>query len=151
MPFIVNWPGRVTPDVSSAMLSQVDLPRSLVALVGGTVPPGAAFDSENHLSALLGETESARDALLQQGVDTTAIRKGEWKYMPAGERIDWARSKHDRPGDTTNSPPMPEVAQLYNLADDPGETTNVIDATPKSLRSSPSSYAKRWRRRADRH
>ena len=130
MPFIVNWPGRVAADVSSAMLSQVDLAASLVALAGGSVPTGAATDSENVLPALLGESELGRDALLQQGVDAIAIRKGQWKYMGAGERIDWARVKHDRRGDTTNSPPMPEVAQLYDLAADPGETTNVIDLHP---------------------
>ena len=59
-----------------------------------------------------------------------AVRKGDWKFIGAGKRSDWAQVKHDKPGDTTNSPPMPETAQLYDPADDPGETTNVIDRYP---------------------
>ena len=126
MPFIVHWPGRVSPGVSAALVSQVDLAASLVSLAGGSVPAGAAPDSENVLPALLGESERGREHLIQQGVDAIAIRRRDWKFIDAGARSAWAQAKHDRPGDTTKSAAMPESAQLYNLADDPGEARNVL-------------------------
>ena len=99
MPFIVHWPGRVSPGVSAALVSQVDLAASLVSLAGGSVPAGAAPDSENVLPALLGESERGREHLIQQGVDAIAIRRRDWKFIDAGTRSEWAQAKHDRRGD----------------------------------------------------
>jgi arylsulfatase A-like enzyme len=84
MPLVVRWPGRVKPGVSSALVSQVDLARSLAALVGASVPEGAAVDSENVLPALLGDSPTGRDHVVVQATRDLALREGRWKLIPPG-------------------------------------------------------------------
>jgi arylsulfatase A-like enzyme len=84
MPLVVRWPGRVKPGVSPALVSQVDLARSLAALVGASVPEGAAVDSENVLPALLGDSPTGRDHVVVQATRDLALREGRWKLIPPG-------------------------------------------------------------------
>lgn len=109
MPFVVRWPARVKPGVSDAIISQVDLLASLAALTGQTLAEGDAPDSRNVLPALLGESASGRDHVVVHD-GNIAIRSGPWKYLPP------ASGNQGKPG---------AVGQLFNLADDPGETTNL--------------------------
>ena len=135
VPTVVNWPARVEPGiVSNAMLSQVDLLASLAALVGAEVPPGAAMDSENHLEAWLGETMQARDRLVQQGLGLLALRKGDWKYIRGGEAPGWVDPRHNRYPNPLSTPMPPRNEPLlFNLADDPGETTDLVAEHPEKL------------------
>ncbi len=81
VPLIVSWPGAVAAgEVSEALVSQVDLFRSLAAIIGGTVPDGAARDSRDHSSALLGIDPEGREWVVEQGY-ALAVRTGEWKYV----------------------------------------------------------------------
>lgn len=81
IPLIVSWPGAVAAgEVSEALVSQVDLFRSLAAIIGGTVPDGAARDSRDHSSALLGIDPEGREWVVEQGY-ALAVRTGEWKYI----------------------------------------------------------------------
>ncbi|QDU88024.1 Arylsulfatase [Pirellulimonas nuda] len=130
MPTIVSWPGTVKPGVTDAMVCQVDFLASLAELAGASVPEGAGPDSVNVLPALLGRSDKGRDELVQQGNGRMAIRKADWKYIPAGPRKLPAGPKHGGVGDPTGHSDMPAEAQLYNLADDPGESTNVIAQHP---------------------
>ena len=63
VPFIVRWPVKVKPGVSSALVCQVDFPASFAALTGQPAP-AAAVDSQNLLPALLGEVETGRAQLV---------------------------------------------------------------------------------------
>ena len=135
VPTIVNWPrGAEQGLVSDAMLSQVDLLKSLAVLVGVEVPQDAAVDSQNHLDAWLGKSLDGREHVVQQGVRSLGIRKGDWKLIPATNVPDWVDSKHNRyenplstPVHTGNQP------FLFNLADDPGETTNLAEEYPEKV------------------
>lgn len=81
VPLIVSWPDAVAGGtVSGALVSQVDLLRSLAAVVGGTVPDGAARDSRDYSSALLGRDPEGREWVVEQGY-ALAVRTGEWKYI----------------------------------------------------------------------
>ena len=55
VPFIVSWPGRVTPGKSDALVSQLDLYASLADLVGAHGAGAQRPDSEDVLGALLGD------------------------------------------------------------------------------------------------
>ncbi len=131
LPLIVSWPGRVKPGVSDALMSQVDLFASLAKAGGATVPPGAAVDSKDMLGALLGDTKQGRTVIIEQAPKVLSIRKGHWKYIPAGKRQGWANNKHSHPDDPTYVEPVSEEAQLYDLSKDPGEVDNVIAKHPK--------------------
>ena len=146
IPFITHWRGRITPGVSDALVSQLDLLRSLAALVHQTVPDAGAPDSLNELPALLGRTTKGRQTLVEEA-QVLAIRDGKWKLV----------DRSQRPGAHPSPPPPPitdpqliasrkrteqlhmpgsedyPVAplELYDLESDPGERTNVADLRPK--------------------
>jgi arylsulfatase A-like enzyme len=125
VPFIVHWPGRVKPGVSDALISQVDLTRSLAALTGAQLGDGAVPDSENHLAALLGDSTHGRDMLVEQSA-TLSLRAGQWKYIPpsAGPRI------NNYVNIELGADPNP---QLYDLAADIGETNNLAARHPERV------------------
>ena len=83
VPFIVWWPGRVAVGTSAALMSQVDLGRSLAALVGQEIPPGSMPDAENHLPALLGDSPDGRTELVEQSPRAgLTLRSGQYKLIP---------------------------------------------------------------------
>jgi arylsulfatase A-like enzyme len=110
MPFIVRWPDRVKPGVSDALVCQVDLMASLAALAGKELPAEAGPDSFNVLPALLGESKQGRETLVEHAAGL-GFRKGPWKYIP--------------PGGGPARRGQGAAEQLYNLADDLGETKNL--------------------------
>ncbi|MDI1338136.1 MAG: arylsulfatase, partial [Lacunisphaera sp.] len=127
MPLIVSWPAKVKSGVSDALVSQVDLYASFAALIGKPVPGNAAPDSQNVLTALLGQSQHGREALLEEALDQVAVRKGDWKYLPPGlvtERggiSEWRRTPVVAPG------------LLFNLAEDPGETSDLAADYPEKV------------------
>jgi hypothetical protein len=73
---------------------------------------------------LLGEVESGRDHLIQQGVGMTAIRSGPWKYLPEG--IVRERGGVGRFIQTS----VQRGGALYYLPEDPEERNNVASKYP---------------------
>jgi arylsulfatase A-like enzyme len=126
VPFLVRWPGRVRPGVSSALVCQLDLLASLAALVGEPVDTREAPDSENVLAALLGESQVGRKTLVEHG-GTLALRDGPWKLIPP--KAGAAMNQNVR----IESGLRPDV-QLYDLREDLGETRNVAAAHPDRVR-----------------
>src|SRR5690625_4879637 len=63
VPFVVYWPGKIRPDVSDAMICQLDLFSSLAALVGHE-QDYPDKDSENFIDVLLGKSDTGRDELI---------------------------------------------------------------------------------------
>jgi arylsulfatase A-like enzyme len=107
MPFLVRWPGRIRPGESDALVCQVDLLASLAALTGQKLAENAAPDSFNVLPALLGEAKTGREHLIVNG---NGLRLGPWKFIEGNPK-------------GAKAGPV----QLYNLAEDPEEATNVAE------------------------
>ena len=128
MPFIVSWPGNVTPGISDALVSQVDLFVSIAALIGQPMPAKAGADGENILPALLGKTEQGRAFVLQEALTQVAVRKGNWKFIPPGSITErggigiWNKTDVDEPG------------LLFHLSEDPGETRNLAEQYPEKVK-----------------
>jgi len=125
-PFIVRWPGRVTPGVSDALLAHQDMPASLAALVGVQLGEDDAPDSWNVLPALLGTSPGGRPQLVEQA-GALGLRVGTWKYIEPSDR-----ARFDRWTDTELG--NDSVPQLYDLSVDPGETTNLAEQHPERVR-----------------
>ncbi|MGQ9650034.1 MAG: sulfatase family protein [Phycisphaerae bacterium] len=117
VPFVVRWPGRVKPGTSDALISQVDFVASFAAFTGQSLGQDDAPDSMNVLSALLGESKIGRDHLVQQA-GALSLRKGTMKYIEPSQGPKISRYTNVELG---NDP----AAQLYDLADDPGETRDL--------------------------
>ena len=126
VPLIVWWPSRVGHGQSSALVSQVDLLASLAALVQQQLPPDAAPDSMNVLDALLGESPTGRDHLVQQA-GVLSLRQGRWKLIEPGTGAKINRNTNTELGNDSQP-------QLFDLADDPGETVNLATQHPDRVR-----------------
>ena len=122
VPFLVSWPGRVTPGVSDALVCLVDFSASFAALTGQKIPAGDAPDSVNVLPALLGKTNTGRDKLVEHdGFQTLAFRDGLWKYIETDNR-------RRLPLETQVG--YAPLGELYDLNHDLGERNDLNSAQP---------------------
>ncbi|WP_299063264.1 arylsulfatase [uncultured Polaribacter sp.] len=125
MPTIVHWPKEVKPGTSSALLSQVDLYKSLACLVKQDVEKDAAPDSQNFLKSWLGKSNKGRKFLLEEAY-TYGLRMGKWKYIKPKKKPvpNWIVQKFVDPG-------FREEVQLFNLDEDPSEENNLALKYPE--------------------
>jgi arylsulfatase A len=115
------------PGVTDALFSQIDILESLAAFSGYGNPEPLTYDSQNYLSALLGEDQTGRDFVIQQNMNgTLSIIKDNWKYIePAdGPRL----NPYTRPRMELGNDPNP---QLYNLSQDSTESNNLAVEYPE--------------------
>ena len=143
VPFIARWPGRIAPgSVSAQTMTLADVMATVASVVGVALPDDAAEDSHDMLPVLLGmkdEAESVRPYTLTQSYrGQLQIRRGPWKYLDhvGSGGNDYASAELQRYQLPEQAPDAP--GQLYNLDDDPGETTNLYNERPdivKELRA----------------
>jgi hypothetical protein len=115
------------------MFCLVDMLATCGSIVDQPIPEGKAIDSLDLSGVLLGTAEgTSRDSVILQGVSNTlAIRKGNWKYIPANAKEKptgiglGANPKDSRFAESQIIEPL-----LFNLKKDPAETNNVIDQYP---------------------
>jgi len=137
VPFIVRWPSEIKPRVSNQLISLVDVIATVAAITNQEIPTGTSPDSIDLSAVLLGKTlDNVRDHTVQHGVaGTKALRKGNWKYLPAtakdagGGMGTGANASDERFAAAFIPEPM-----LFDLATDPGETTNVIGQHPEKAK-----------------
>ncbi|MBP7050556.1 MAG: arylsulfatase [Phycisphaerae bacterium] len=126
VPFIVRQPGRITPGTSDALLCQIDLLASSAALTGQTLGSDDAPDSFDVSAALLGQSRTARDHLVEHA-GTLSLIQGEWKYIEPSKGARFNKSTNTELGND----PRP---QLYDIETDIGEKTNLADRYPEKVR-----------------
>ena len=127
VPFLVRWPGRVKPGVSGALLGQVDLLHSFAAMAGQKLAADAAPDSFNVLPALLGESKTGRDHLIEYAGSLSLI-VGDWKFIEPRKGAARAQGGGGHELGNLSEP------QLYNLADDLGEKVNLAGRFPEKVK-----------------
>jgi len=137
MPMIVRWPGTVPEhSVSDKTISFVDFLATADELVAGNVFQDKAHtdvgpDSFSFLSELTGKPSKAlqRTSLaLKSGKGLMTIRRGDWKWIDGDGSGGFSAGETKRRNQNAKG-------QLYNLAEDIGETNNLIDAHPEMVRS----------------
>jgi len=155
VPLIARWPARINPRVSDQIFSLVDLPATLSRLAGARISPEESPDSLDLSPVLLGETAAnLRDHTVLHGIsDTLALRVGDWKYIPATVQGTATGVGGANPTDQRFVPNRIPSPLLFNLRDDPGEKSNVIERFPekaaemqrklKAIRERPSSASAR--------
>lgn len=120
VPFIIRWPGKVQPGSTCSQLAhQADLIATIADILKKTLPANAGEDSFSLLPLLQGSNDPVR----QNAVSTSSnglpgLRHGKWKYIPGPGSGGWSPGESNQP------------VQLYNLADDPGETQNLAAQEP---------------------
>ena len=126
VPTIFRWPARIPAGtISDAIIGQVDFPATFAALTNRELKENEAPDSFNILPTLLDPRASVRESIVLEGIrDVLGFRKGDWKYHEPTEadRTAWA---------TGIDIGARRVPFLFNLADDPGESTNLAAENPE--------------------
>ncbi|MEL6108787.1 MAG: arylsulfatase [Planctomycetota bacterium] len=132
MPFVVRWPGVVAPaSVSEQTICFTDLLATFAAIVGVELPQDAGPDSFDLLPVLRGQVsddEPVRPSfVMESGNKTMTVRVGDWKLIEGLGSGGFSKPSRVKP--TPGGP----VGQLYNLADDPAETTNRFADLPETV------------------
>jgi arylsulfatase A-like enzyme len=128
VPLVMRWPGVIGAGRTSGMpVTSVDFFPTFVELAGGRVQRGAEIDGISLASHLRGGAAPARDAIFwhyphyhSAGINGPggAIRAGDWKLIEYFET-------------TLTGDGAP--AELFNLRNDPAETTNLAAKEPKRV------------------
>lgn len=126
VPFIVSWPTKVTPGISNALVSHIDLFASMAELVGTELKEGVAIDSRKQLNALLGTDKKGRDYIIE-AAQSISISDGEWKYITPCDRTPYYKITRTETGNLLED-------QLYNLRKDIGEKHNLAKKYPEKLK-----------------
>jgi len=142
VPFIARWPKQIKAGSTSAQtICLTDVMATCAALTGAAIPRNAAEDSYNILPVLLGQAgdKPVREYTLHQTISLAlAIRHGSWKYLNHkgsggnnyGREGEWGMKQFALPERAPNAP-----GQLYDLAKDPGETTNLYNEHPEIVKA----------------
>jgi arylsulfatase A-like enzyme len=135
VPFITYWKETISPTVSNAMVTQIDLLASIAALVGGKIP--ATTDSENLCEVLLGKSMQGREDFVLEATSRTAYRHHEWVLIPPYPSYPAVHPNVQIELGNAGS------YQLFNLAADPGQQENLAASNPEKLQEMIARYVGR--------
>jgi arylsulfatase A-like enzyme len=126
VPFIARWPGMIKAGSECGeLIALLDMSATFAALTGVPLPADAAPDSFNVLPALLDQPHDkpARETFVAHvgGIKGPfGIRQGPWKLLTGAGGY----GRGPRPA-------KPAEPQLFNLAEDLGETKSVAAEHPE--------------------
>jgi arylsulfatase A-like enzyme len=124
VPFIVRWPGVVKAGSTCGQLvQQADIMATLAGIFGAKLPDNAGEDSISLLPLLRGEDRPVREnAVNCSSSGLPGAREGSWKLILGPGSGGWSKADDDS-----------QPVQLYNLAEDIGETKNLAAAQPERV------------------
>ena len=115
VPAFVNWPARLQPRIVSEPLHMADVMPTLLNLAGSKGSLDHPFDGRDMWKTISdGAPSPNEDILINVEAFRDAIRKGNWKLLKVAL--------------------LPGKIELFDLAHDPGETTNVAEQNPEIVR-----------------
>ena len=127
VPLIVRWPGRIEAGrKTNEVACLTDIYATLAEVHGAGGRVGGGEDSFSLMPIFQGTGTSERGTLISHSIGGSfSIRIGEWKLCVCYGSGGWSAPVEHAAKDQ-GLPPM----QLYQLAEDPGETTNLAAANP---------------------
>ena len=126
IPFIVTWPGHTPRNkVSKALFSQIDIMGSFAQLLHAKLPSGAGIDTRPTLRAMMGKSSNGAKYNISMSANRSlTLRTPRWKYIQPSNGVPLMKSVNIETGYSLQE-------QLYDITNDPGETTNVAARYPK--------------------
>ena len=130
VPMIVRWPGQIEGGrKTDALACLTDMYATLQQITGQQKQSIGGEDGYSLLPVFQGKPSSGRDTLISHSIGGSfSIRQGNWKLCLCAGSGGWSAPR-EPVAKKQGLPPM----QLYNLANDPGEQTNLIDTKPEKV------------------
>ncbi len=127
VPYMVQWKGKIPAGkVDDRPVIQLDIHPTALAAAGVEIKPEWKLDGVNLLPYLTGENTAApHEQLFWRFGNQIALRKGDWKIVKGAG----GTAEAGRTGKATT-----DNAQLYNLAQDIGETKDLAATNPEKLK-----------------
>lgn len=129
VPFIVRWPGHIRAGSQSAFpTTHTNLMATCADLLGVDLAANTGEDSQSIMPVLLSperQDENPEPIIHHSSKGFFAIRKGNWKLVDQLGSGGFTEPTQEKPA------PDGPVGQLYNLAEDPEETTNLYLQRPE--------------------
>lgn len=121
VPFVMRWPGKVPAGLQyREAISSLDILPTFAAAGRAVLPSDRSLDGRDLLPYLVGASRDApHDALYWRIGSNLAVRRGRWKLIKAGDRIQW----------------------LFDVSADVGESRNVADQHPDVVKDLSSQLA----------
>lgn len=143
VPLITNWPAQIKAGGEChELVTLLDLPASLAALTGQSLPPREAMDSCNVLPALLGRPhdQPGRETFVAHvggmaGKVPLSIQQGSWKLITeGGARPSRPIAIQSLQAEMSDAEKL-QMKQpfLVDLSNDPSETTNLAPKFPERV------------------
>ncbi len=131
IPFMVSWPDKIKPATSCAQtICLTDLMATIAEITGMTLPENAGEDSYSLLPLFTQKNDYLRNATIHHSIDGFfSIRQQNWKLEMCAGSGGWSSPTEKQAGEM-HLPPM----QLYNLATDESEKTNVANQYPEVVK-----------------
>ena len=124
VPCLVRWKGRIAAGtVEKRVTGFEDWLPTLLELVGAKDATPTGIDGLSFAPTLFGKPQPPRDFLYRESPSyggQMCVRMGDWKLV----------RQHLNPGPNQKNPPKP-TTELYDLATDPFETTDVAAKQPE--------------------
>jgi arylsulfatase A len=136
VPFLVRWPGHISPGgVTDNLIGLIDVLTTVAAICGEPLPDGAGTDGVNQLPALLQKKNDIveRPAMVTHSyLGFFAIRQGKWKAIWGTKWSGGHESENYGPPPPEGTPPDdPAIGQLYDIRADPFETKDLWEQRPE--------------------
>ena len=158
IPFATVWPGVIKPGgVSNALIGLNDLMATWADIARIQLSSSQAPDSSSFLSVLKQPAQSHRKNLVIRGTRTDAFRDGDWKLIlgpgsgssgqfftePRSEDA-WKKAIEVFGRNPKNHKELEDATfvQLYNLTNDPAETTDVSAGNQTRMKKMLADYQK---------
>uniref|UniRef100_UPI00404960C6 sulfatase family protein n=1 Tax=Daejeonella sp. TaxID=2805397 RepID=UPI00404960C6 len=128
IPFIIKWPGKITPNtMSSQTISLTDFMATAAKIIGSQLIDNQAEDSYSLLPILLNKpNDYKRESIIHHSIDGKfAIRKGDYKLILARGSGGWSA-----PTESDAVKLKLQPIQLYNLKSDKKEQFNLAASMP---------------------
>jgi arylsulfatase A-like enzyme len=108
---LANWPGHIQPGDVKEPMHVVDMFPTLAGLAGASTNKGKPLDGMDVWATISeGKPSPRKEIVYNIEPFRGGLREGDWKLI-------WRT-------------PLPSALELYNIAEDPSETTNVADKHP---------------------
>ena len=124
VPTMLSWPAKLKPGTFTMVAQITDWMPTLCALAGAVPAHDLKWDGLNLWPPLSGEEPAKPRAIytVGPGFNARAVRDGDWKLIVTGKNV----AKKD-------TKPAGETSELYDLATDPNETTDLAARMPEKV------------------